>query len=264
MITALDNLLDATLELTKGDNVMAMVAKEGLTSGDRKDKHGYWYENADGSYAKNEFRNGYYYNGKGYWNNNEKQAQWKQDDKGWWYQYGGGKYPKNEWLKIDGEWYYFDENGYMVTGERTIGNTKHLFSKNGNWIKEYATGSKNITYDQLAWTQEKGGELIFRSSDGAMLTPLSRGDMVFTNEMSQRLWDLAKTPSMLNTVKLPDSAVTARTVNNDNEITLILPNVTNYDEFKNALQKDPKFVNFVQATTIGQALGKGKLNRGNF
>lgn len=264
VITALDNLLDATLELTKGDNVMAMVAKEGLTSGDRKDKHGYWYENADGSYAKNEFRNGYYYNGKGYWNNNEKQAQWKQDDKGWWYQYGGGKYPKNEWLKIDGEWYYFDENGYMVTGERTIGNTKHLFSKNGNWIKEYATGSKNITYDQLAWTQEKGGELIFRSSDGAMLTPLSRGDMVFTNEMSQRLWDLAKTPSMLNTVKLPDSAITARTVNNDNEITLILPNVTNYDEFKNALQKDPKFVNFVQATTIGQALGKGKLNRGNF
>ena len=39
---------------------------------------------------------------------------------GWWYQYDNKTYPKNGWakLKYNGkeEWYFFDQNGYMVTG----------------------------------------------------------------------------------------------------------------------------------------------------
>ncbi len=194
---------------------------------------------------------------------------WNKNDKGWWYQYGNGKYPKNQWLKIDGEWYYFDENGYMVTGERMINGEKHFFTNSGKWTKNYgkngyATGSSHIPYDQLAWTQEQGSELIFRASDGAMLTPLNKGDMVFTNDMTKNLWDLAKNPALTGaTVKLPESALTARTVNNENAITVVLPNVQSYDDFKQALMKDKQITNFMQSVTIGQALGKGKLNRGN-
>lgn len=126
-------------------------------------------------------------------------------------------------------------------------------------LNKYATGSRGIASNQLAWTQENGSELIFRKSDGAMLTPLNRGDMVFTKDMSQALWNIAKNPNILKqTVHIPN-----RTINNDNNLTVVLPNVMNYDQFKNAMMNDPKVKNFVQATTIGQALGKGKLNRGN-
>ena len=267
--TALDELVANTLELTKGDNVMKQVESEGLTGKTHKNNKGYWYENADGTYAKNEYRNGYWYNKDGYWDGTEKKAQWHQNENGWWYQYGDGKYAKNRWLKIDGEWYYFDENGYMVTGERMINDKKHFFTSSGKWDKNYgkngyATGSSHIPYDQLAWTQEKGSELIFRSSDGAMLTPLNKGDMVFTADMTKNLWDIAKNPAYANTtVKIPDSAVAARTINNENALTVVLPNVQSYDDFKEALMKDRQITNFMQSVTLGQALGKGKLNRGN-
>lgn len=56
----------------------------------------------------------------------------------------------------------------------------------------YAKGSKNIPKKQLAWTQEKGQELIYRRSDGAVLTPLNKGDKVFTAEMTENLWKIAK------------------------------------------------------------------------
>lgn len=128
----------------------------------------------------------------------------------------------------------------------------------------YATGSSGIKNNQLAWTQEKGSEIIFRKTDGAMLTPLNTGDMVFTADMSKNLWDLAKNPNLFGTtVNLPDSAVGLRTVNNDNNLTVVLPNVMNYEDFRTAMMNDPKITNYMQAATIGQALGKGKLNRGN-
>lgn len=41
-------------------------------------------------------------------------AEWKQDGTGWWYS-EGQKYDTG-WNEIDGEWYYFDNNGYMKTG----------------------------------------------------------------------------------------------------------------------------------------------------
>ena len=71
-------------------------------------------------------------------------------------------------------------------------NTKLL-----NYLKAngYKKGSPHIPNKQLAWTQEDGEEIIYRASDGAMLTPLGQGDMVFTNESSKVLWDLSKNPS---------------------------------------------------------------------
>jgi hypothetical protein len=132
-------------------------------------------------------------------------------------------------------------------------------------ISGYAVGSKRITSDQLAWTQENGGELIYRSSDGAILTPLNTGDKVFTNEMSERLWDMAQgtVPNMsVNTSSIPDvSSRNTGTINNDNKISITLPNVTNYDEFKQKLQSDSNFEKFMQEVTIGQALGKNTLNK---
>lgn len=77
-----------------------------------------------------------------------------------------------------------------------------------NSLKKYSTGSKHIGNNQLAWTQDGGQELLYRASDGAVLTRVGYGDKIFTNEMSENLWKLAQmNPSMLNgvnNIKLPD------------------------------------------------------------
>lgn len=41
-----------------------------------------------------------------------------QDNIGWWYRREDGSYPANTWWQdpADGIWYYFNEQGYMVTG----------------------------------------------------------------------------------------------------------------------------------------------------
>ena len=43
-------------------------------------------------------------------------GRWIQNDEGWRYVHADGTTSKCKWEKIDGEWYYFDYKGYMVTG----------------------------------------------------------------------------------------------------------------------------------------------------
>ena len=65
-------------------------------------------------------------------------------------------------------------------------------------LKGYEKGSKHIDKSQLAWTQEDKREMIYRASDGAVLTKLNPGDKVFTNEMTENLWKMAQmNPSLL-------------------------------------------------------------------
>ncbi len=122
---------------------------------------------------------------------------------------------------------------------------------------KYAKGSKNITHDQMALTQEQGAEMIFKSNDGSLLMPLNRGDKVFTAQMTDNLWDLAKGNF---TTTLPEGigqkAVSINNVNNIN-----LPGVTNYEEFKNKLQTDPKMTAFIQQITLGEVSNGVKLNK---
>lgn len=155
-----------------------------------------------------------------------------------------------------------------------IGRINKYGEENLGWVKldqlkGYRVGSKRISEDQLAWTQENGSEIIYRARDGALLTPVNQGDMVFTNEMSQRLWEMSKgNMPALNVganYKIPENlSNNIRTVNNENSINITLPNVKNYDEFKSGLQKDKSFIGFMQEATLGQALGKNSLNRNKY
>ena len=150
-----------------------------------------------------------------------------------------------------------DRNGPINTGIRTSG---YLIDRT---TKSYATGSEHIDKDELAWTQDGGGEIIYRKKDGAILTPLNRGDKVYTNEMSQRLWELASTTpqSLINNNTVPTVSNLSTTVNQNNSINITLPNVTNYEQFKSALQKDSKFEGFIKEITFGQALGYNSLKK---
>lgn len=130
----------------------------------------------------------------------------------------------------------------------------------------YKKGSNRIPRKELAWTQEDGQELIYRSSDGAMLMPLNPGDAVFTSEMTQRLWNMAKTPTMPNlvTTTLPRGLMSNggnSTISNDIQMSITLPNVTNYDEFVSEMQKDSRVEKLIQNIAFNKALGKNSLNK---
>lgn len=58
--------------------------------------------------------------------------------------------------------------------------------------KGYASGAKHINKDQLAWTNEDGNEIIYRATDGALLTRLGAGDTVFNHEQVKKLYEMTK------------------------------------------------------------------------
>ncbi len=76
---------------------------------------GWWYDNGDGTYAQNEYIDGYWLDSNG-WYSAAWYGSWKSNSKGWWFE-SGSWYPKSKWLKIDHKWYYFGSDGYMRAGE---------------------------------------------------------------------------------------------------------------------------------------------------
>lgn len=102
-----------------------------------------------------------------------------------------GRMKTNTWIGHNGKYYWVGADGKWLDKPGWSLDTK---PKDGLPIYEYAKGSKRIPEDQLAWTQEKGTEVILRASDGALLTPLGQDDMVFTNEASRKLWEFSQDP----------------------------------------------------------------------
>ena len=49
----------------------------------------------------------------------ETAGSWQQAADGirWWWRNPNGSFPAGEWMKINGEWYYFDEEGYWEMKE---------------------------------------------------------------------------------------------------------------------------------------------------
>ena len=63
-------------------------------------------------------------------------SEWIQADDGrWWYRHADGSYTRDGWEKIDGEWYYFDVDGWMVTGWVHWGTNWYYLSE---WSTDYA------------------------------------------------------------------------------------------------------------------------------
>lgn len=143
---------------------------------------------------------------------------------------------------------------------------KDLASING-----YEKGSEHIDKRQLAWTQENKRELIYRAADGALLTELNPGDKVFTNEMTENLWELAKTnPAQMYAGQFtPVTPDFSKSVNNSSNIEvtfgdLVLPDVTNSAEFadsvesvmREAICKNGKTIQCITEAVSAKQLGK--------
>ena len=73
----------------------------------------WYYFDDDGYMAEDEWRDGYYLSPDGAYDYRFR-GSWKQNSTGWWYEDESGWYPVNSWQKIDGIWYYFNEEGYWL------------------------------------------------------------------------------------------------------------------------------------------------------
>lgn len=162
-----------------------------------------------------------------------------------------------------------EKNGYLKVRHHKLSSGVTGWFKKSD-VKAYATGKKNFLDDEIAWTQENGAEFIVRPSDGAILTPVAKGDSVLTSTASNNIWNMANSPA--DFIKENLNLGAASTPNNSNannsvvqhfdNIVFSMPNVKNYGELLSELQKDPKFDKLIKAMTIDQIAGKSSLAKG--
>ena len=77
---------------------------------------GYYYVKSSGEMATNEWIDKFYVDGTGKWDPKKVDTSygWRKTKEGaFWYQEKNGSFPKNQWKQIDGQWYHFNESGYM-------------------------------------------------------------------------------------------------------------------------------------------------------
>lgn len=132
-------------------------------------------------------------------------------------------------------------------------------------------GAKDIDATQLAWTQEGGKkEFIIRPSDGAILTPIAKGDSVLTSAASSNIWDMANSPAEfikdnlgIGVTSVPNNS----NVNNNytqhfENVTFSMPNVHGYSELLAEMQKDKNFEKLILSMSIDRIAGKSSLAKG--
>lgn len=203
-------------------------------------------------------------------------------------------------VKFTGGWYYYDSQGTSPAGHQHQGEEVYITNINTRdwathgyhistgktlgdgdlgWLKlnqlsGYASGKKNLFSNEAAWTQESGQEFIVRPSDGAILTPLAKGDSVLTAAASSNIWDMANNPAdfIKSNVGLDNvggsinrGGQTSVEQNFEN-IVFNMPNVKNYDEMLSTMKNDRNFERLINAMTIdrlngGSSLAKGKAIR---
>lgn len=151
----------------------------------------------------------------------------------------------------------------LINAVTNISNIPNI--KNYN-LRGYASGTRGVQKSGLYWTNENASETIVRKSDGAILTKLNTGDMVLPHSASSNFWNMMADPSKFfkEYASISEGVSNmSQTLNNDISMNLSinLPNVQNYEQFKTALKNDNNFEKYIQEVTFGQLAGHGKLRK---
>lgn len=90
-------------------------------------------------------------------------AEWKQDNTGWWFTEGDNSWATG-WRQIDNKWYYFNNNGYMVTNTTING---YKIDNNGVWVQNTVTtnNSNNTTTTNLNSNNVTNTSLVSNSNN---------------------------------------------------------------------------------------------------
>lgn len=154
-----------------------------------------------------------------------------------------------------------------------ISTGKKLGSGDLGWLtlsqlSGYASGKKRVIDDEYAWTQENGQEMVIRSSDGAILTPLAKNDSVLSADASNNIWNMANDPAEFIKKSLGNEALngvdainggSATYTQNFENIVFNMPNVKNYEQLLSTMQKDRNFERLINAMTIDRVAGKSSI-----
>lgn len=107
---------------------------------------------------------------------------WVYEDNKWWYLIGNGSwtYPKNQFYKIGNDTYYFDANGWMLTGWQQISDKWYyfrswggmlantLFSVDKNGVTDYYYAHEDGAMASNEWIQLNGVWYYFRDWGGRL------------------------------------------------------------------------------------------------
>ena len=170
--------------------------------------------------------------------------------------------PKYKVLKTNGNW-------IQVRWHKLSSGITGWFKKSD--VKAYKTGVKNLLDNEVAWTQEGNKrEFIVRPSDGAILTPLAKGDSVLNANASGNIWNMANNPSdfikdnlNLGGTNIPNNSnVQNNYTQHIGQVVFDMENVHNYNEMLSMMQKDKNFEKLLLSMTIDRVAGKSSLAKG--
>lgn len=93
-----------------------------------------------------------------------KNGKWMLDQTGWWFQYDDGTWPAKQWAYLpwnnEHKWYYFNADGYMITGW-------HYWQNNYYYL--YPTADGNRGYMFTGWHEIGGKWYYFSANNDAFM-----------------------------------------------------------------------------------------------
>ena len=177
---------------------------------------------------------------------------------------------KGTWRKISNKRYYLDKkDGHVLTGKQTIDGKKYTFNSDGTLKKNgWKKGTASVPKTGMAWTNEGyKAEAIIRESDGAILTPLNKGDSVIPSNAMKNMYQALTDPEKyLKQYTTPDVRIIQGNGSTNNQsptinMQFIANGVQDPNKFVNELMNNKKLEKWIQEVTLGQANGHNSFRK---
>ena len=108
----------------------------------------WYYLKSDGTMAADTWIGDYYVNADGAWVPGKEKPvdKWINTSGRWWYRHADGSYIKSNWEQIGNQWFYFDKDGWMVTGWLKLSDTWYYMNTSGARVSNCWTWVGNSCY----------------------------------------------------------------------------------------------------------------------
>lgn len=150
----------------------------------------------------------------------------------------------------------FNKLWYSLLPQQISGNRGYQ----GRRDQVYGFSSGGYTGQWDNGSEDKNGKLAFLHQKELILNKGDTENFLQALELTRDLFS----NNLNKQRKLLSSRNNTVASNNNITMNIELPNVQNYNDFVDKLQRDKRFENIVQSMTIGNALGKNSLNKLKF